>query len=126
MLDFYMRAGHLDLLLRALNDPEASENDRLVIGTILKNAGVAARGELALCQDTGTVSIYGWKDEGVVSGVDDDEALSLGAARAYKENYLRASMTGAVSFFDEYNTGDNLPGHCHIFAVPDAGGGAGV
>ncbi|MDR1178276.1 MAG: FumA C-terminus/TtdB family hydratase beta subunit [Spirochaetaceae bacterium] len=120
---FYMRENHLGLLAAALNDSESSENEKLVLKTMLKNAEVAARGELALCQDTGTASIYGWKDNSVVTGYDDEEELSAGAVLAYNENNLRASMVAASSFFDEYNTGDNLPVQCHIAACPDSAGG---
>jgi fumarate hydratase class I len=120
-LAFYMRESHLSLLAAALGDTASSKNDRLVIETLLRNAEVAARGELAICQDTGTASIYGWKDNSVSTAADDAEELSSGAASAYKENHLRASMVAGSSFFDEYNTGDNLPAHCQIFAVPDSG-----
>jgi fumarate hydratase class I len=122
-LAFYTRESHLSLLAAALDDSAASENDRLVIETLLRNAEVAARGELALCQDTGTASIYGWKDNSVSMAADDAEELSEGAALAYKENHLRASMIASSSFFDEYNTGDNLPAHCQIFASPDSSEG---
>ncbi|MDR1210709.1 MAG: FumA C-terminus/TtdB family hydratase beta subunit [Spirochaetaceae bacterium] len=120
---FYMRESHLGLLTAALNDSMSSENEKLVLNTMLKNAEVAAGGELALCQDTGTASIYGWKDNSVVTAGDDEEELSAGAALAYNENNLRASMVAASSFFDEYNTGDNLPAQCHIAACPDSAGG---
>jgi fumarate hydratase class I len=118
-LAFYMRKSHLSLLTGALEDPASSENDRLVIETLLRNAEVAARGELPLCQDTGTASVYGWKDNSVSAGGDEEE-LSSGIASAYKENHLRASIVAASSFFDEYNTGDTLPAHCQIFAASDS------
>lgn len=121
MMAFYMRESHFALLAAALKAADSSENDRLVIETLLKNAVTAAGGEFALCQDTGTISIYGWKDNSICTAGDDEEALSRGAARAYKGNYLRASMIAPVSFFDEYNTRDNLPAHCHLFAAPDSG-----
>ncbi|MDR1430484.1 MAG: FumA C-terminus/TtdB family hydratase beta subunit [Spirochaetaceae bacterium] len=120
---FYLRESHLGLLAAALNDRESSENEKLVLETMLKNAEIASRGELALCQDTGTASIYGWKDNSVVTSGDDEEELSSGAAQAYRENNLRFSMVAASSFFDEYNTGDNLPSQCHIAACPDSPGG---
>jgi fumarate hydratase class I len=120
-LAFFFRESHLRLLAERLKDPELSANDRLAISLLLKNAIIAAGGELALCQDTGTAVIYGWKEEDVFTGADDREALEAGAAGAYKKNYLRASQTGALSFFDEFNTGDNLPAQVHIESVPSAG-----
>jgi fumarate hydratase class I len=122
-LAFFLRESHLGLLAGRLKDPELSANDRLAIRLLLKNAISAAGGEFALCQDTGTAVIYGWKEERVFTGADDREALEAGAAGAYKKNYLRSSQTGAYSFFDEFNTGDNLPAQVHIESVPSAGMG---
>jgi fumarate hydratase class I len=123
-LAFYLRRSHLELLAGRLEDPASSGNDRLVIRALLKNALIAARGELALCQDTGTAVIYGWKDESVFTGASDGEALSRGAAAAYGENYLRASQVGALSFFDEFDTGDNLPAQVQIASSRDGPEGA--
>ncbi|MDR2029629.1 MAG: fumarate hydratase [Treponema sp.] len=118
-LSFYLRESHLELLAGRFRDPELSANDRLVIGALLENALVAARGELALCQDTGTAAVYAWKDESVYTGADDRTELEAGIARAYEENHLRASQVGASSFFEEFNTADNLPAQIHIEASPD-------
>jgi fumarate hydratase class I len=123
-LSFFFRERHLGLLAERLKAPESSANDRLALGLLLKNAVSAAGGELALCQDTGTAVVYGWKEEGVFTGGGDREALEAGVAGAYKKNHLRASQTGASSFFGEFNTGDNLPAQIHIEAVPPAGPGA--
>jgi fumarate hydratase class I len=122
-LAFFFRESHLRLLAGRLKDPELSVNDRLVIGLLLKNAISAAGGELALCQDTGTAIVYGWKEEGVFTGADDREQLEAGVAGAYTKNYLRSSQTGAYAFFDEFNTGDNLPAQVHIGSVPAIGAG---
>ncbi|GHU02035.1 fumarate hydratase class I [Spirochaetia bacterium] len=118
-LGFYFRESHLKLLAARLDDPTSSANDKFVIGALLKNAAIAARGELALCQDTGTAIVYGWKDESVYTGIDDRSVLEKGIARAYKENYFRSSQTGASSFFDEYDTGTNLPAQVEIKSTRD-------
>ncbi|MDR2021621.1 MAG: fumarate hydratase [Treponema sp.] len=115
-LAFYMRRSHLELLAGVRADPGASANDRLVAGTLLENAAAAARGEFALCQDTGTAAVYGWKDEGVRTGADDGAELSLGIAAAYRNNFLRASQTAPASFFDEAGTGNNLPAQIRLEA----------
>ncbi|MFP3088824.1 FumA C-terminus/TtdB family hydratase beta subunit [Treponema sp. TIM-1] len=117
-LAFYFRESHLELLAKPLACPELSPNDRLVLSSLLENAVVAARGELALCQDTGTAVIYGWKDEGVYTGVDDGAELEAGIVRAYKKNHLRFSQTAPASFFDEYPTGNNLPAQIRLEALP--------
>ncbi|QQO08360.1 FumA C-terminus/TtdB family hydratase beta subunit [Breznakiella homolactica] len=118
---FYFRESHLRLMAEAGASPEASENDRLVIRTLLQNAVVSARGEFALCQDTGTAIVYGWKDEGAVTGADDGALLSAGIAEGYKQNYLRASQVASTSFFGEFNTRDNLPAQIHIAAAGNTG-----
>jgi fumarate hydratase class I len=122
-LSFFFRESHLRLLAERLKDPELSANDRFAIRLLLKNAISAAGGELALCQDTGTAVIYGWKDEEVFTGASDKEALEAGAAAAYKNNYLRSSQTGAFSFFEEFNTGDNLPAQIHLEPAPSLSSG---
>jgi fumarate hydratase class I len=118
-LSFYLRESHLALLAARFRAPEASDNDRLVMGTLLANALTAARGELALCQDTGTAVVYGWKDESVYTGAHDRMELEEGIAAAYAEHHLRASQVGASSFFEEFNTGDNLPAQIRLEASPD-------
>ena len=121
-ISFFFRETHLGLLADRLGDAGISENDRRVINILLKNAVTASKGELALCQDTGTAVVYAWKDEPVYTGGRDREELEAGIAAAYKNNFLRASQTAPASFFDEFNTGDNLPAQVHIEAVPEAQG----
>ena len=114
---FYYRESHLDLMAKPLGNASTPDNDRQVLTWLLQNAVIASKGELTLCQDTGTAIIYGWKDEGVYSGGEDTEALEEGAAAAYKNNYLRASMTAASSFFPQFNTKTNLPAQFRIEAT---------
>ncbi|MGC4014050.1 MAG: fumarate hydratase [Luteolibacter sp.] len=52
-----------------LDDPEATENDRMVALMLLKNAEIAAKGILPACQDTGTATIVGKKGQQVWTGV---------------------------------------------------------
>ncbi|GHU24221.1 fumarate hydratase class I [Spirochaetia bacterium] len=113
---FFFRKSHLILLTQKYHDPDSSENDRFVIGTLLENACVAAKGSLSLCQDAGTVVIYGWKNESIYTGADDAEELAQGALESYRNHSLRASQIGAHSFFEEYNTGENQPVQVHIEA----------
>src|SRR5215467_6062711 len=55
---FFLRPKHLEQVAAILKDPEASENDRYVALTLLKNAEIAAQGILPMCQDTGTCAIF--------------------------------------------------------------------
>ncbi len=98
-VNFLLRPGHLEQLSAILSDPEASSNDRFVALTLLRNAEVAARFELPLCQDTGTVTIFGKKGQQVWTGADDKEYLSKGAGKTYAEENFRYSQTVAGPFF---------------------------
>lgn len=104
-----LRSAHLEKLERILQDPEASANDRFVAVDLLKNAIIAAQMEFPSCQDTGTAIVVGKKGEGVFTGSDDKEFLSRGIYNTYQKRNLRYSQMAPISFFEEKNTGTNLP-----------------
>ncbi|AEJ19336.1 FumA C-terminus/TtdB family hydratase beta subunit [Gracilinema caldarium] len=118
-ISYYLRPSHLKLWSEQLNSNTLTANDRLVLETLLKNALISAEGKLPLCQDTGTATIIGWKEESVRTGAEDGEALSNGVLQAYTGHPLRASQVGFRSLFDEFDTGNNLPAQIHIEAVRD-------
>ena len=64
-VSFLLRRSHNLQVAKILNDPEASENDKYVALTFLRNAEVSAKGKLPLCQDTGTAIIHGEKGQQV-------------------------------------------------------------
>ena len=70
---FMLRTKHLEQVAAILQDPEASNNDRYVALTLLKNAEIAARGILPMCQDTGTAAIFAKKGQQVWTGANDAE-----------------------------------------------------
>jgi fumarate hydratase class I len=114
---FYFRPGHLKLLCARLNsDSGASANDRFVIQSILKNACIAAKGDLCLCQDTGTACVYVWMDQGIVTDEDPAASLSRGVEAAYTKHNLRASQLVATDFFCEKNTHNNLPAQVVLYS----------
>jgi fumarate hydratase class I len=78
-ISHYLRPAHLAQLRRIIDDPEASGNDRFVALDLLKNVNISAGGVLPMCQDTGTAIVMGKKSEGVLTGVDDAEAISRGS-----------------------------------------------
>ena len=49
---FFLRPAHLKQVAAILDDPEASDNDKSVALTMLRNAEVASAGILPFCQDT--------------------------------------------------------------------------
>lgn len=117
-ISFMLRPAHLEQVAAILDDPDASENDRAVALTMLRNAEVAANGILPFCQDTGTAIIFGKKGQAVWTGVDDAEWLSKGIHKTYTEENLRYSQTVPLSMFEEKNSGTNLPAQIDIYATP--------
>ncbi len=113
-----LRPGHLKQLVKILDDPEASDNDRFVALELLKNANIAAGRVLPGCQDTGTAIILGYKGENVFTFADDAVALSGGVYRAYTELNLRYSQMAPLDMYSEKNTGTNLPAQIDLYAEP--------
>jgi fumarate hydratase class I len=113
-----LRPSHLAQLRAIVDDPEASANDRFVAMDLLRNACISAGGVLPMCQDTGTAIIMGKRTEGVLTGGADEQALSLGVFEAYQELNLRYSQMAPVNFWDERNTGTNLPAQIELYSAP--------
>ena len=114
---FMLRREHNELVAKILNDPEASENDKFVALTMLRNAEVAAKGQLPFCQDTGTAIIHGNKGQNVFTGCNDEEFLSKGVYQTYTEDNLRYSQNAPLNMYDEVNTGCNLPAQIDLHAT---------
>lgn len=116
---FMLRREHNEMVAKILRDPEASANDKYVALTMLRNAEVAAKGQLPFCQDTGTAIIHGEKGQHVWTGCNDEEKLSLGVYKTYTEDNLRYSQNAPLNMYDEVNTGCNLPAQIDIHATED-------
>ena len=113
-----LRPSHLAQLRAIIDDPEASPNDRFVATDLLRNACVSAGGVLPMCQDTGTAIVIGKRTETVLTGGDDERAISRGVYEAYDELNLRYSQMAPLSFWDEKNTGTNLPAQIELYTAP--------
>jgi fumarate hydratase class I len=116
-VSFLMRPGHLEQVAAILDDPEASDNDRAVALTLLRNAEESAHMQLPFCQDTGTAMVYAKKGQQVWTGVRDEEYLTRGIWETYHTENLRYSQTLPVSMYQEKNSGSNLPAQIDIHAV---------
>ena len=115
-VSFYLRPAHLEKLVKIIDDPEATDNDRFVAHTMLMNQAVAAEGELPTCQDTGTAIVMGKKGENVFTGANDAKHLSKGIFDTYQERNLRFSQVVPFTMMEEKNTGTNLPAQIDIYA----------
>ncbi len=125
-VSFLLRREHNEQVAKILRDPEASDNDKYVALTFLRNAEVSAKGKLPLCQDTGTAIIHGEKGQqvwspceggGLSHAVTDEEALAKGVFKTYTEENLRYSQNAPLTMYDEVNTKCNLPAQIDIEAT---------
>ena len=116
-VSFLLRREHNEQVAKILSDPEASDNDKYVALTFLRNAEVAAKGQLPLCQDTGTAIVHAEKGQQVWTGYCDEEAISKGVYKTYTEENLRYSQNAPLNMYDEVNTRCNLPAQIDIEAT---------
>ncbi len=117
-VSFFLRPAHLKKLNNILDDDEATNNDKFVAYTLMKNSVTAADGQLPTCQDTGTAIIMGKKGENVYTGVNDAEHFSKGVYNTYDKNNLRFSQVVPMTMLDEKNSGTNLPAQIDLYATP--------
>ena len=116
-VEFLLRPEHQAQVAKILSDPEASDNDKFVALTFLRNSEISARGVLPFCQDTGTAIIMGKKGQNVWTGGNDEEALSNGVYNTFTEDNLRYSQNAPLDMYKEINTGTNLPAQIDLYAV---------
>ncbi len=116
-ISFMLRPSHLKQVAAILDDEEATENDRMVALTLLRNAEIASRGILPTCQDTGTAIVMGKKGQHVWTGFDDVEAISKGIYKTYIEENLRYSQTVPLDMYEEINSKTNLPAQIDLYAT---------
>ena len=117
---FMLRPAHQQQVAKILTDPEASENDKYVALTMLRNAEIAAKGILPFCQDTGTATIFAKKGQQVWTGGNDEASLSKGVYKTYTEENLRYSQTIPLDMYKEINSGCNLPAQIDIMSIDGA------
>ena len=97
---------------------EESQVAKEVLEQILKNADIAARERIPLCQDCGTAVVFLEIGQDVhITGGDLKAAVDEGVRQAYSEGYLRKSMVSRP-FSARINTKDNTPAIMHVDIVP--------
>ena len=94
---FMLRREHNAMVAKILSDPEASQNDKFVALTMLRNSEVAAKGQLPFCQDTGTAICHAEKGERVFTGANDEERISEGVYLNYTDDNLRYSQNAPLN-----------------------------
>ena len=96
-----------DALLSA-RETEKSDISRGVIENLIKNADIADKKEVPICQDTGMAVFFIEIGSDVhVEGDTLTDAVNKGVRKGYTEGYLRKSVVRDP--LDRVNTGDNTP-----------------
>ena len=129
--NFYLTDDVLVALKKA-KDTEESPVAKEVLDKIIENAGIAAKEQIALCQDCGAAVVFLelGQDAHIVGG-DLATSVNEGVRQAYEKGYLRKSMANQP-FSARVNTKDNTPAIIYtdiipgdklkIIAVPKGGG----
>jgi fumarate hydratase subunit alpha len=113
----YLTDDVLAALKKAAQNEE-SQVGKEVLEQIIKNADVAAKEQIPLCQDCGAAVVFVELGQEVhVTGGDLNAAINQGVKQAYDKGYLRKSMVNKP-FSARVNTKDNTPGIINIDIVP--------
>ena len=113
---------------------EESASGKHVLEKIIKNAGIACRHKMPICQDTGLAVLFVEIGQDVhIVGGDLRQAIEEGVRQAYADGFLRKSVCDPLT---RKNTGDNTPAIIHIdivegdrlkiIAMPKGGGSENV
>jgi fumarate hydratase subunit alpha len=108
-----------DDILQALKEgscSEESETGRLILSQLVENAGLAASGRMAICQDTGMAVVFIEAGQDVhITGGSLTDAINEGVRRGYANGFLRKSVVSDP--LERINTGDNTPAVIHYEIV---------
>ncbi|MBI5699790.1 fumarate hydratase [Candidatus Saganbacteria bacterium] len=111
----YLLPAEVEEALNRALKMETSELGREVLREIIKNAEIARKEKLPLCQDTGFAVVFvDLGQEVLISGGQLTEAINEGVSRGFSD--LRKSIVSDP--FIRANTGDNTPAVVHIEIVP--------
>ena len=115
--NFYLTDDVLESLKKA-KDTEESPVGKEVLEQLIKNADIAAKEQIPLCQDCGTAVIFLELGQEVhIVGGDLVAAINQGVSQAYDQGYLRKSMV-KQPFSSRVNTKDNTPAIIYTDIVP--------
>jgi fumarate hydratase subunit alpha len=102
--------------LKKFEKQEESPLGKEILNQIIDNAGIAAKKQMPLCQDTGLTVIFADIGQEVHIRGDFDEAIQEGVRQGYRDGYLRKSIV--VDPLNRKNTGDNTPAVISSRLVP--------
>ena len=97
-------------------EKENNENAKDILNIILENVDLAAKKEVAICQDTGMCVVFlQIGQEVIITGDYIEDAINEAVREAYEEGYLRKSVVRDP--LDRVNTKDNTPAIIHYEIV---------
>ena len=115
--NYYLTDDVLEALKKA-KENEESPLGKEVLTQIIKNADIAAKDQLALCQDCGTAVVFLELGQEVhIIGGDLVTAINEGVRQAYEKGFLRKSIVNRP-FSGRVNTQDNTPAIIFTEIVP--------
>jgi fumarate hydratase subunit alpha len=115
--NYFLTEDVLEALKNAANSEE-SQAGKEVITQIIKNADIAAKEQIPLCQDCGTAVVFMEIGQDLhMSGGDLYTSINEGIRQAYNDGYLRKSIVNRP-FSSRVNTQDNTPAIIHTEIVP--------
>ncbi len=103
--------------LHAARTAELQPLAQSLVDMLIKNAEIAKRDRIPICQDTGVANVFVELGAEVhIAGAVLDDAVNEGIRRGTRDGYLRCSMVRDP--LRRENTGDNTPGTVYILPVP--------
>ena len=104
--------------LQRAQDTEESPVGKEVLTQLIRNADIAAKEGIALCQDCGAAVVFLeiGQEVHIVNG-DLSDAVNEGVREAYEKGFLRKSMV-FQPFSNRVNTADNTPAIIYTDIVP--------
>jgi fumarate hydratase subunit alpha len=81
-------------LLEAAHSRESQKKAKTALEMIIKNARIAKKEKLAVCQDTGMAIVFAEAGNGIRIKGDLKKAINKGVGEGYKKGYLRSSIVG--------------------------------
>ncbi len=102
--------------LEAVKGDETSPTGKHIVNEMLRNADLASKKEVPICQDTGMVVVFAVIGQEVhLQGGLLTDAINEGVKQGYTEGFLRKSVVGDPLV--RINTGDNTPAVIHYDIV---------
>jgi fumarate hydratase subunit alpha len=119
----FMEANYFltDDVLAAIKKAAQTEESPVakeVLEQIIKNADIAAKEQIPLCQDCGVAVLFVELGQDLhITGGDFNTAINEGVKQSYDQGYLRKSMVNHA-FSTRVNTKDNTPAVIYTDIVP--------